>query len=73
MKKSQYNKLVAEMHEGMNEIAADMGGIDPAEFIGEIATDTLHEQPEVGVFLKAQGVRDVQGRLADDFYCGRGF
>lgn len=38
----------------------------------DIADSILLSGPEIGEFLRSEGVIDVRGRLANDIYAGRG-
>ena len=77
MSVAKYNKLVKEVSVGLHESAEEMaemsfGEVTAEEMAYETASSLLFDEPWITKFLQSRGVRDVQGRLADDLYSGRG-
>ena len=76
MTAAKYNKVVKEAHLGLVEAAEEQAefGYDcgMSEMAFEFTTMALEEYPWIKKFLSARGVRDIEGRLADDIYSGHG-
>ena len=83
--KMLYNQFISGMHSGLADMKADCPDVSIEDAVGDIANDIMEsdkngwqcdpEFPQKGLikFMEDQGIRDTQGRLADDIYSGSVF
>lgn len=70
MTKEQYATFINDQHEGCKEAAEEMPDISIEDIVSDVAVEVLASNPEAGAYLKSLGVKDIEGRLADDIYSG---